>query len=441
MKNKIIKNRNGFTLMETVLYLAIVGILFVAVINFHLILGGSATKLSSNINTSSNRRIALSKIDYLIRNADGMLKDIYGDCSDFSEPSLALYFSDDTYLPEGCVGSGGAVKISLNDKRVLITCYPGISYNGQYAACDTTSSDSYYLTTLDVAVGNNDLIFSTSSDDSDSNSFLSISTYLRTSIISNDQVDLRAESLATSTTVLRNEQPSGLITWWRMDEGTGTTTVDSAGDNPAGCYPSGGEPSWAAGIVSSSPYALDFEHNDPLHTCMSFDPATETQTNPDDLNFDDQFTITAWVKPEAFNDSVQHKIMSKTQWSNQKGYVMQLLSVNQSANCRVFDGTTYADVDSANSSIVAGNTYHISCVYDLNNNRLQIYVYESGIGLISTSTYNGTVPILVNDVMEPHIAYPGSGSDGNFDGIIDEVRFYNRALSDEEIYALHTQAP
>ena len=95
---KIKFNNKGITLIETVLYLAIVAILFTALISFHLTLGGTAIKVSSNSDVSRNRRTALNTIDYLIKNADGALKDLDGECSDFvSTPqSLFLYFEDDT---------------------------------------------------------------------------------------------------------------------------------------------------------------------------------------------------------------------------------------------------------------------------------------------------------------------------------------------------------
>jgi len=435
------KKQKGFTLIETVLYLAIVGILFVAVINFHLILGGNITKLSSNIEVSRNRRIALSSIEYMIRNADGFWKDINGECSDFSDPSLALFFDDDTYLPGTCVENGGGVRIALEGQRLKISCHPNIQYNGQYNACEATSSGDYYLTNDRVRINAGDLSFSTSTATSTSNGFVAVTTYIRTSILSNDQVDLKASSGATSTIALRNEQPSGLVTWWQFVEGTGTTTVDFAGNNPAGCYPAqapGAVPTWTTGIVSSSPYALNFEYDDRPSVCMTFDPATETQTNPDDLNFDDQFSIMAWVKPEALTGTEAHNIINKANATYNKGYKLDFVSSASSAKvrCRIFNGTTYYDLDSPDAIITAGDTYHVACIYNRSNDRLQLYVYESGTGVIASTTYSGTVPILVNDYLEPHISYQEA-----FDGIIDEVRFYNRALNEEELFALYTQAP
>ncbi|HLD54610.1 MAG TPA: type II secretion system protein, partial [Sediminibacterium sp.] len=69
---------SGFSLVETIIYLAIVGILLVAVLNFHFSLSGTSAKLWAKINVSENRRFVLQTIDYLSRNSTGLLKDVNG---------------------------------------------------------------------------------------------------------------------------------------------------------------------------------------------------------------------------------------------------------------------------------------------------------------------------------------------------------------------------
>ena len=131
-------------MIEVVFYLAIVGVLLVAIVNFHFSLGGTTTKLAANIDVSNNKRTAMNAIEYLIRNADGLLKDVdEKSCSDLvsNPPSLALYFDNDNYLPGTCVGSqGGAVRLTASTTldRIVMQCYPNIANNGQYKACDTT---------------------------------------------------------------------------------------------------------------------------------------------------------------------------------------------------------------------------------------------------------------------------------------------------------------
>lgn len=419
------KKQAGFTLIETVLYLAIVGILFVAVISFHLILGSNATKLASNIDVSRNRRTALSSIEYLIRNADGLWKDVYGDCSSFGSSTLALYFDNDNYLPTTCVENGGGVKISLDNRRVKLSCYPNITYNGQYQACEATSSDSFYLTSSDVIVGTNDLKFSTSTATSTLNGFMAITTYLKTSVLSSGQVDLQADSSATSTTVLRNEQSNGLVSFWKFDDVTSTEALDTTGRYDMTC--SG--VTQVAGLVSSSPQAYDFDS-------ASSDRCTAG--DQDDLNFNGPFTFAGWIKTDFIANSAQKNIINKGNWGTKEGFVWTVYSHSSDPAysyrmwLRIFDGVTYSNTaDTATYILENGVTYHVTYIYDPDNDQVKLYVYEKGVGLINTTTVSG-VPSLVNY---------GTSFDVSdyFDGVLDDIRVYNRALSEEEVYALETQ--
>ena len=62
-----------------------------------------------------------------------------------------------------------------------------------------------------------------------------------------------------------------------------------------------------------------------------------------------------------------------------------------------------------------------------------MYAYDKVAGTTSTTTAS-SIPTLVN---WNHTDYPRIGP--NFDGQIDELKIYNRALSDEEIWALQSQ--
>lgn len=425
-----IKNQKGISLIETIIYLAIVAILLTAVVNFYLALANTSTKLAANVDVSSNRRLALNAVDYLIANSDGLLKDTDDYCSSFGgSPSvLALYFKNDDKLPGNCVETGGGVRITIQDRRLVMTCYPNMFGNGYHKNCDVTTypaGNVYYLTSADVDILDSSLVFSSSTATSTSNPYTSITTLLSVGTLS-DQIADRATSTASSTVVMYSEPPSGLISFWSFEEGSGTTPTDYQDSNDLTCAPGGSEPAYVTGIIDGSSYGLDFESTN-SNLCTPTSPS-----NPSNLNFSDQFTISAWIKPESL--PTEADIVEKETNASNLGYK---LWINSSGDvyCRVYDSTTSQDTSSSAVVAADGSVYLLTCVYDYPNNRFQVYTYKAANSGVATSTSPGTVVHLVNDSGN----FDVSSSTEAFDGIIDDLRIYNRALSESEIWALQSQ--
>jgi len=419
---KKIKQKNqaqGFTLIEAIMYLAITAILLIAVVEFHLTLGGTASKLSASIDTSRERRMALNTIDYLIRNADGLFKEgCVLDCSDFdaSPPVLGLYFDDDSYLPGYCVGSGGGVTITVDGKRLKMQCYPNVN-NASLSACSASAGNAYYLTSPNVSISNSSLSFSTSTATS-TVGFLSIITKLSVASFSHSQVDIKATSTATSTVSLRNEQLDGLIAHWRLDESSFTPIYDYVGGHTATC--SGLQTLLPKKLTNCSGGAKDFEY---LYSDSC------NAGNADDLNFNYSFTISAWVMVESF--TVDQAIVDKE--ASNKGYKLAI-DATQHPYCQVCDGTTCANAVVL-TALGTTDTYHLACVYDRDQEKITLYAYGRTAGALS-SGINTTDTILVNTNSNLVI-----GSSSYFDGVMDDIRLYNRALSSDEITVIRSEGP
>ncbi len=415
----------GFSLIEAVLYLAIVSIVLTAVVNFHLTLGGTSSKLGANIDTSRNRRTALSKIDYLIKNSDGFLKDHNGDCSNFSSSpnTLALYFDDDTYLPGECVSNGGGVRITIDSNRVKIICQPNIDYNGEYNSCNTIASNTYYLTSPDIEVNNNGLNFSTSTATSTSSSFTSLTTNIITTSISGDQVQLRSTSTATSTVNLRNEQLNGLVAWYKFDDASGSSAIDSSGDNDLTCY----GPTPVSGIISDG--AFDFESSDGDYC---------EDGNDDSLNFDNGFSLTAWFSLESTATDTISPIINKN--DGNKGYVLMVKdnSGTKTIICAFCDDTE-CDESVESSAISYRREFHIACLFDPIHDEVKLLIKEKDG--VSYSVHSSlSVPYsLVNSSTNLQIASTTYSHGTYFDGIIDDIRMYNRVLTTSEVNAIQSQ--
>src|SRR5206468_9777237 len=76
--------------------------------------------------------------------------------------------------------------------------------------------------------------------------------------------------------------PSGLIAYWKFDEGSGTTVADSSGNGNTGTLVNG--PVWTAGQVGNA---------------LFFDGIDDNITVPDSASLDlsSSFTLSAWVNP------------------------------------------------------------------------------------------------------------------------------------------------
>ncbi|MFA6308040.1 MAG: LamG-like jellyroll fold domain-containing protein [Patescibacteria group bacterium] len=413
------KNKKGFSLIEAVIYLAIVAILLTAVVSLHLTLGGTSNKLASNILASRNRRVALSSVDYLIKNADGMLRDINGDCSDFdaTPPVLALYFADDTYLPGTCVENGGGVRLSIDDKNVSLTCYPNMSGNGHFQNCETwryPATNIYYLSSPNVAVLNTSLSFSTSTATSTANNFLAVSTQLSVGTHTNNQVNLSATSTATSTTIVRNEQASGLMTWWKFEASPGFG-VDTQQNINISCN----TPSTVSGLVSSSTQAADF--NGSSDTCYNISARR--------IRFNNSFSLATWMNADA--RAVDTPIML---FSNLTSLGYSFYTDDGYLSLRVCDSDACEEYNST-FQMANDTTYHVTATYDLEDDEVILYVYQKGVGGKATTTVN-SLKTLVNHASNFVIA---GDLTTYFDGTLDDIRTYNRVLSPEEIWAIQSQ--
>ena len=421
---KILKSQSAFTLVEAIIYLAIVGIVITAAVDFVITMGNSASKMSANIEASRNRRYALTTINYLARNADGLWKDINGDCSNFnvSPPILALYFDNDNYLPGNCVEKGGGVKITVVNNRVLMTCYPNIYYNGSYNACAAAASSTYYLTGPEVIVTNSNLSFSTSTASTTANSYNVVTTHLKVTTPSANQKSLLASSEATSTADMRNEQPNGLISWWKFEDADPSVETDSVSGYDFSC--DGLE--IVPGLISGSSNAVKF---------ILGEGDICTNSNPEKLNFNNSFSISVWLMQDTDIETT-HSIFFKQ--NGTKGYHLYTFESNGDIYFDMCNGTSCTQLLSAMGQITRKEVFNVTVVYDKDLDTATMYIYQKAVGGVSTTTASN-LPFLVNDNT---IKYPQISDivDGNeFDGVIDDMRVYNRALSNTEVWALQSQ--
>ena len=201
-----------------------------------------------------------------------------------------------------------------------------------------------------------------------------------------------------------------LLVLWELDETGGTTAADSSGNGKDGRLTTYTIPAWRLGRMNG---ALLFEDNGGYVHCG---------TGPD-FDITDAITVTAWIAVNDFTRNWQ-AILTK----GDSAYRLHRFGTNDSLafHCTRQEGGTFQ----ANGTISVndGLWHHAAGVYDGS----QIYLYIDGIldvnqpasGTINTNAF----PVMLGENAESIRRI--------WDGLIDDARIYDRALSTSEINAL-----
>jgi len=201
----------------------------------------------------------------------------------------------------------------------------------------------------------------------------------------------------------------GLVAYWAFDESGGSLANDEVGGNDA--ILENGATFTSAGVYGNS---------------AKFD-GVDDYADAGFLNVSGKaLTIALWFKADDFGVSDARLISKATDVAEQAHYFM-LSTFNNTLRFRLktADGNT-ATLIAGSGSLKTQTWYHAAAVY--NGSSMKIYLNGQEIGSISKSgslaTSNNT-PVWIGN--NPLFA------DRAFDGNIDEVRIYNRALSASEI--------
>lgn len=213
---------------------------------------------------------------------------------------------------------------------------------------------------------------------------------------------------------------NGLVSYWNFDEVAGTTATDSAGSNNG---------TWNGEVVLRSTSGV-------VSGGFDFDGTTDFVNVPYDASLTpSEFSVSLWMKPAAVTPAeVQgvYKGAGGNGFDHSHRIVADYTAGNRRLTFRCDDNVTGALNLNVDGYINANQWTHVVMTYSGGTN-LVPYIDGQKINVTDGAGacgYDGTPS-----------SFPAKIADGDgteeFNGDIDEVRFYNRALSAQEVQQLY----
>lgn len=297
-----------------------------------------------------------------------------GSLADFQATGVAVAALDFTSPVTG--GAGGVLDGNQAANRTLLT---------------------FTITGLNIAPGQDVLLRWSDPDHAGADHGLSIDDFSVT---------------ATGVPVVCTPPPAGMVSWW-----PGDGSPEDIRDGNDGTLQ--GDTTYAAGKVGQ---AFDFDGVDDE---VTFGNGPNLTT--------DAVTVDAWINPDSANGNFQTIISKWQQGPNSWG----LFLVGNGPGTARIDGYVTTNVTGLNSSggaIPVGTAAytHVAMSYSATDG-LRLYV--NGVQVNTTVPGNGTI------VASPATVNIGDDFDDSFqrefDGRIDEVELFNRALDGSDILAIY----
>jgi len=210
------------------------------------------------------------------------------------------------------------------------------------------------------------------------------------------------------------DQPAllGPVAAYSFNEGSGTTAADASGNNLTGTLVN--NPTW----VTTGKYdnALSFDGTNDYVALGNLDITGSA------------LTISGWFKADTFQTNVDTRFVSKANSTAESGHwwmLGQTNSGNDVLRARLKTGGITSTLIASSGTLIPGTWFHAALTYDGSMMRL----YKDGV-LVGSMTKTGSLD--TNSSVAVNFGRNPDGSN-HLDGVLDDVRIYNRALSVSEI--------
>ncbi|MEA3225322.1 MAG: LamG domain-containing protein, partial [Planctomycetota bacterium] len=235
---------------------------------------------------------------------------------------------------------------------------------------------------------------------------------------------LSALTVFLTLAVCAQAQDPDLLGWWKLDDGTGTIAIDSSGKGNDGTFV--GDPEWVAGKFGSG---------------LLFDGQGGERVSIGNIDVaSGAITITCWFKANNLDTPGQDpRMVSKAFGGAAIDHIWMVSSARAGGEKRLRfrlktnDGgatTTLVggDGDPENRVLQVDEWMHATATWDGTTMRVYLNAVETG------NVERGGTSVAVDPAVGAAFGNQPVGAENRpFDGVIDDVRIYTRALSVPEI--------
>ena len=356
-------------------------------------------------------------------------------------PSSNLHVNGNAIISEQLFVGGSSGSSNLNVKGTIGFNVQTVSSNttlGDYSTVVAdTSSDNLTLTLPSASVSSGKIfnikktsllnqLWVDSSDNIDSYDSRIELTYPNTGYSFTQLISNGSEwyILNQSNDVLNVIGADNLVGWWKLDQSSGNTVYDSSSKNNSG------EVHTSMSLSGNGTLGK-------INRALTFDGSDDIVTIPDSDSFDfgtSSISITAWVKFESGAFGRYTVIAGRGNFD--------IFELNKSSGdklrmeMRYDDNSTIRAQESSASLTVADQWYHVAGIFNPSDGSFTFYVDGSSQGVSFLDAQTGGT---LKDSNEEVYIGARNGSSLYMEGLIDDVRIYNKALTSSEVEALYNQ--
>src|SRR3989344_1741599 len=229
----------------------------------------------------------------------------------------------------------------------------------------------------------------------------------------------------------RDPSTSGLVGYRKLDEkpiNHLSTTTDSSGTGNNG-------------TANTSDGTMDKSVVGQINTAMNFDGVDDyvDVESPASLDNLPAMTISGWMKPRTMGESSQGRIMEKRGLGGNAGWEFSLNGTN--AIEVVVDHETTDLVHRTSNSVFSFNVWtHVALTWDGSTSASNARIYINGVETTYQTSQNAVDARIDENANNVVIGNRSASKIVTFDGLLDEIRVYNRVLTASEVATLYNPA-